>query len=133
VTSAGREIPAREFFVSLFETALEPGELLTEIRVPKQSAPAVWSFQKFRKRAIDWAIVGVAVQGDRVGLVNMGQVPLRASAAEAALAGGSSVAEAAALAAEGTSPASDIHATAGYRQHLAQVLVRRGLEEARSR
>jgi carbon-monoxide dehydrogenase medium subunit len=133
VTSSGREIAATEFFRSLFETALEPGELLTEIRVPKQSAPAAWSFMKFRKRAIDWAIVGVAVQGDRVGLVNMGQVPLRASAVEAALAGGASVGDAAALAAQGAAPASDIHATAAYREHLAQVLVRRALEEARSR
>ena len=133
VISSGREIGATDFFRSLFETALEPGELLTEIRVRKQSAPAAWSFLKFRKRAIDWAIVGVAVQGNRVGLVNMGQVPLRASAVEAALAGGASVGEAAALAAQGTSPTTDIHASSAYREHLAQVLVRRAVEEARSR
>jgi len=126
--SAGeRAIPAAEFFVSLFESALEPGELLTEIRVPKPGSPVVWGFEKFRKRAIDWAIVGVAVQDNRIALINMDQVPRRAAAAEAALAGGASPAEAAALAAEGTSPSDDIHASAAYRSHLARVLTARAL------
>ncbi len=58
-----RSVPAAEFFKGIFETALEPGELLTEIQVPKPAAPAAWSFQKFNKRAIDFAMVGVAVQG----------------------------------------------------------------------
>jgi carbon-monoxide dehydrogenase medium subunit len=133
VTNSGRAIPATEFFRSLFETALEPGELLTEIRVPRGEDAPVWSFIKFRKRAIDWAIVGVAVQGNRVGLINMGQVPIRAAASEAALAGGASVAEAAALAADGTSPSADIHASAAYREHLARVLTARALTESRTR
>jgi aerobic carbon-monoxide dehydrogenase medium subunit len=128
-----REIPAGEFFVSFLETALEPGELLTQIRVPKPAAPAAWSFQKFTKRAIDWAIVGVAVQGDRIALINMGQVPLRAGAAEAALAAGAAADEAAQVAADGTEPGSDIHASALYREHLARVLTGRGLREARAR
>jgi carbon-monoxide dehydrogenase medium subunit len=127
-----REIGAGEFFSSLFETALGPDELLTEIRVPKPTARG-WSFQKFHKRAIDWAIVGAAVQGDHVALVNMGQTPLRATAVEQALAGGASPAEAAARAAEGTSPSADVNATSEYREHLARVLVRRALEESRSR
>jgi aerobic carbon-monoxide dehydrogenase medium subunit len=127
-----REIPAGDFFQSLFETALEPDELLTEIRVPKPAA-AGWSFQKFTRRAIDWAIVGVAVQGGSVALVNMGSAPLRASATERALAEGASARDAAALAAEGTSPPGDNNATPAYRQHLAQVLVRRALEESASR
>jgi carbon-monoxide dehydrogenase medium subunit len=63
----------------------------------------------------------------------MGLTPLRASATEAALASGAPVADAAALAAEGTSPGSDLHATASFREHLARVLVRRAVEEARSR
>ena len=75
-----REI-ARGVLQGLFETALEPGELLTEIRVPKP-AQRGWSFQKFTKRAIDWAIVGVAVQGGQVALVNMGGTPMRAAAVE---------------------------------------------------
>jgi carbon-monoxide dehydrogenase medium subunit len=127
-----REIPAGDFFLSLFETALAPAELLTEIRFPK-AAGVGWSFQKFTKRAIDWAIVGVAVQGDKVALVNMGQTPLRATAVEQALAAGAAPADAAAHAAEGTSPVDDINADRGYREHLARVLVARGLAEARSR
>jgi carbon-monoxide dehydrogenase medium subunit len=133
-----RSVPAGEFFKSVFETALEPGELLAEIQVPKPAVPSAWSFQKFTRRAIDWAIVGVAVQGGadhaaRVALINMGLTPLRASATEAALASGAPVADAAALAAEGTSPGSDLHASASFREHLARVLVRRAVEEARSR
>lgn len=130
--SGSREIPATEFFRGLFESALEPGELLTEIRVPKPAARG-WSFQKFTKRAIDWAIVGVAVQGDRIGLVNMGEKPVRATAVEQALASGASIRDAAEHAADGLSPASDVHASAEYRAQLARVLVRRGLEEARAR
>ena len=130
--AGSREIAAAEFFGGLFETALEPGELLTEIRIPKPAA-AGWSFQKFTKRAIDWAIVGVAVQGGSVALVNMGETPLRAAAVESALATGAGPREAAALAAEGTSPSGDINASTGYREHLARVLVERALEEAAAR
>jgi aerobic carbon-monoxide dehydrogenase medium subunit len=131
-TDGAREIPIGEFFQGLFETVLEPEELLTEIRVPKPAAPG-WSFQKFTQRAIDWAIVGVAVQGQHVALVNMGGTPLRATAVEAALAGGASPADAAARAADGTSAASDIRATREYREHLARVLVSRALTEAAGR
>jgi aerobic carbon-monoxide dehydrogenase medium subunit len=127
----GREIAAADFFRGLFETALEPGELLTEIRISKPSAPG-WAFQKFTKRAIDWAIVGVAVQGGRVALVNMGQTPVRAAAVESALAGGASAAEAAAHAAVGTSPSEDLNASRAYREHLARVLVRRALTDAQA-
>ena len=135
---ASRSVPATEFFKSIFETDLAAGELLTEIQVPKPAAPGAWSFQKFTKRAIDWAIVGVAVQGGadgsaKVALISMGLTPLRASAVESALASGASIADAAALAAEGTSPGSDLHASASFREHLARVLVRRALEEARDR
>jgi aerobic carbon-monoxide dehydrogenase medium subunit len=130
--AGSREIAAADFFDGLFETTLEPGELLTEIRIPKP-ARAGWSFQKFTKRAIDWAIVGAAVQGDQVALVHMGSTPLRASAVERALADGAAPAEAAAYAAEGTSPPEDMNADRGYREHLARVLVARGLAESRSR
>jgi aerobic carbon-monoxide dehydrogenase medium subunit len=129
--AGSREIDAAGFFDGLFETALEPDELLTEIRIPKPARPG-WSFQKFTKRAIDWAIVGAAVQGDQVALVNMGSTPLRASAVEQALAGGAAPAEAAAYAAQGTSPPEDINADRAYREHLARVLVGRALAESRS-
>jgi carbon-monoxide dehydrogenase medium subunit len=130
--SGPRRIAAGEFFDSLFETALEPDELLTEIRLPKPAAKG-WSFQKFTKRAIDWAIVGVAVQGDSVALVNMGETPLRATGVQEALAAGAAPREAAQHAAEGTSAPSDINASRGYRDHLARVLVARALDEARAR
>jgi carbon-monoxide dehydrogenase medium subunit len=130
--SGSREIAAAEFFSGLFETTLEPGELLTEIRIPKPAGRG-WSFQKFTKRAIDWAIVGVAVQGGQVGLVNMGWVAMRAAGVERALAAGAGPAEAAAHAAEGTSPVSDLSASAAYREHLARVLTARALAEAASR
>jgi aerobic carbon-monoxide dehydrogenase medium subunit len=128
-----RSVPAAEFFQGIFETVLQPGELLTEIQVPKPANPAAWSYQKFNKRAIDYGIVGVAVQGTSVGLFSMGSTPLRATAVESALANGASIADAAALAAEGTNAGSDIHASKAYREHLARVLVRRALEEAASR
>lgn len=130
--SGVREIPSTGFFQGPFETALEPDELLTEIRVPRPASSA-WSFQKLANRAIDWAIVGVAVQGGSIGLVNMGSTPLRATAAERALADGASIEDAAAQVAEGTSPFDDTNASAAYREHLARVLTRRALKEARSR
>jgi carbon-monoxide dehydrogenase medium subunit len=127
-----REVPATEFFHDFFETELEADELLTEVKIPKPADPSAWGYEKFTKRAIDWAIVGVAVQGDAVALINMASVPMRATAVEEALASGASVADAAAHAAEGANPPSDGNADVEYRQHLARVLVRRALETARS-
>ncbi|MGH8980918.1 MAG: FAD binding domain-containing protein [Acidimicrobiales bacterium] len=126
-----REIPADAFFLGFLETALAPAEMLLEIRVPKASGG--FGFQKFNRRAQDWAIVGVAAALNgtpRVALVNMGPAPLRATAVEEALASGASVADAAAHAADGLEPPSDVHASTEYRTHLATVLVRRALEEA---
>ncbi|HEX6400493.1 MAG TPA: xanthine dehydrogenase family protein subunit M, partial [Actinomycetota bacterium] len=110
---------------------LAPDEVLTEIRVPK--ATEGWSYLKFNRRAIDWAIVGVAAVrsngGARVGLTNMALTPMRAVGVEEALAGGADPAAAAARADEGTSPPSDAFASDEYRRALAKVLVRRALEE----
>jgi carbon-monoxide dehydrogenase medium subunit len=127
-----RQIDAGDFFKGFLETALQPDEILTEISVPKTNGSG-WSFQKFNRRAQDWAIVGVAaLRGDRPGvaLVNMASTPVRATAVEQALAGGASASEAAARAAEGLDPPSDLNASPEYRVHLAQVLTRRALEEA---
>jgi carbon-monoxide dehydrogenase medium subunit len=127
-----REIPATEFFSGFLETALQPDELLVEVRLPKVP-DAGWSYQKFNRRAQDWAIVGVAAVRNGsagVALVNMGQVPLRASAVEQALASGASPDDAAQAADEGTSPPADLNGSEEYRRHLAKVLVRRALEEA---
>jgi aerobic carbon-monoxide dehydrogenase medium subunit len=130
-----RVIPAREFFTGFLESALEPTELVTELRVPKVP-DAGWSFQKFNRRALDWAIVGVAAVrangSSGVGLVNMGSTPLFAAGVVEAMQSGASPAECAERADEGTEPQSDTNATPEYRRHLAKVLVRRALEEASS-
>jgi carbon-monoxide dehydrogenase medium subunit len=125
--AGARVVGADDFFVGPFESALGPDELLTEVRVPR-GAGVRWGYQKFARRANDWAIVGVAAYDGRVALASMGGTPLRAHATEEALRAGASIEEAAALAAEGTSPGYDMHADAEYRAHLARVLTRRALQ-----
>jgi aerobic carbon-monoxide dehydrogenase medium subunit len=128
-----REIAATDFYQGFLESALAPDEMLTEIRVPKMGG-AGWSFQKFNRRAQDWAIVGVAAwrgsNGSGVALVNMGSTPILATSVSGALAQGASISDAAQLAAEEAEPQSDLNASPEYRVHLAKVLVRRALEEA---
>lgn len=126
-----RVVLADDFFTGYFETALAEGELITTVRVPRRPDEP-WGYQKFVRRANDWAIVGVAATAGRIALANMGPIPLRAHAAEQSLAAGNSPAQAAELAAEGTSPASDIHADPDYRRHLARILTGRALAGKRS-
>jgi aerobic carbon-monoxide dehydrogenase medium subunit len=129
--SGERSVPSADFHHGFLETALRADEMLVEIRIPKVTG-ASWSFQKFNRRAQDWAIVGVvAVRNGRTGvsLVNMGPVPIRASGVEEALGAGAGAAGAAERADEGTEPPSDLNGSAEYRRHLARVLVRRALEE----
>ncbi|MBO0833654.1 MAG: xanthine dehydrogenase family protein subunit M, partial [Actinobacteria bacterium] len=96
-----RTVGADDFFQGFFETALAPDELVTAVRVPRR--PGVpWGYQKFVRRANDWAIVGVAAIDGRIALANMGSRPVRATAAEQALAAGASPADAAERAADGT-------------------------------
>jgi aerobic carbon-monoxide dehydrogenase medium subunit len=139
-----RTVAASDFFQDYLQTDLAPDEVLTEIRVPKLGSSTGWSYKKFNRRAQDWAVVGAAavversngtISSARIGLTNMGSTPVRATAAESALSGAdaSSVAEATSSADEGTSPASDIAASAEYRRHLARVLSRRAVEEALGR
>jgi carbon-monoxide dehydrogenase medium subunit len=133
-----RTVAAADFFRGVFETAVGAGEMVTEVRVPKLSGDHVWSYLKFRRRAQDWATVGVAAVARRNGsiaepaiaLVSMGATPLRAAAAESAWAAG---ADPGAVAADGTDPPSDTNGSAEFRQHLVQVLVRRAVEEAAGR
>jgi carbon-monoxide dehydrogenase medium subunit len=129
---ASRTIEARSFFTGLFETALTPTEVLTEIRVPRVSGG--WSFLKFNRRAQDWAVVGVSAvradDGARVALTNMGLTPLRAAGVEEALAGGADLATAAARADEGTAPPHDAFASSEYRRAIVKILTRRALDEA---
>lgn len=128
--SGERAIAVTDFFRGFLETALAPDELLTEIRVPKTGSTG-FSYQKFNRRAQDWAIVGaVAIRNGttRVALVNMGSTPVRATSVERAMADGAPIADAARLAAEGTEAPGDLNATPEFREHLARVLVRRALE-----
>jgi carbon-monoxide dehydrogenase medium subunit len=134
-----RTLPASEFFVDYLQTALSPDELLIEIRVPKLTGWGV-HYEKFQRVAQAWAIVGVAaavrvenatIAEARIGLTNMGTVPIRAAAVEAALVGVSldpaADAAATATAAEGTHPPSDLSGGSDYRAHLAPVLTRRAV------
>jgi aerobic carbon-monoxide dehydrogenase medium subunit len=134
-----RWVSAEDFFRGPFETAVGAGEMVTEVRVPKLSGDHVWSYLKFRRRAQDWATVGVVavarftdhdVSDPGVTLVNMAPTPVRARASEAAWAAGE---DAGAVAADGTDPPSDTNGSAEFRRHLVQVLVRRAIEEAETR
>lgn len=129
---ASREVAAGDFFKGLFTPDLAANEVLAEIRVPKTSGG--WCYLKFNRRAIDWALVGVAaVQKNgsaAVALTNMGETPIRAAGVEEALAGGADVAAASQRADEGTAPPSDAFGSAEYRREVSKVLVRRALEEA---
>jgi carbon-monoxide dehydrogenase medium subunit len=134
-----RTVAAGDFFVGLFETVIGEDEILTEVRIPKHTG---WGahYEKFVRVAHQWPIVAVAatvrasggtISEARIGLTNMGQTPLRARAVEQALTGQpatvQAVAAAAAQAAEGTDPPSDLNGDADYRQHLATVLTRRAV------
>jgi aerobic carbon-monoxide dehydrogenase medium subunit len=134
-----RTVPAAEFFQDLFTTALAENEVLVEIRVPKHTG---WGahYEKFSPVAQAWSIVAVAaavrvengtIAQAKVALTNMGLVPIRASAVEQALVGREATAEAirdaAGLAADGTSPATDANADEDYRRHLATVLTGRAV------
>ena len=125
-----RTIPVSSFFIGPFTTALAAREVLTEIRIPKVDRGV---YLKHTRRAQDWATVGVAaVVADgttHVALASMGPTPVRARAVEDALANGAGAAEAAARAGEGTEPPSDVSGSGEYRAHLAQVYVRRALEQ----
>jgi aerobic carbon-monoxide dehydrogenase medium subunit len=137
-----RSVSANDLFRNYLETAIEPTEVLTEVRMPAYDGWG-YSYQKFNRRSEDWAMVAVSVlvkqTGDvcedvRVGLTNMASVPLRAGAVEEALRGQplnkESIARAAEQAAEGTDPPADLNASGDYKRHLARVLTRRALEEA---
>ncbi len=134
-----RTVEADDFFVDLFETAIGDDEILTEVRIPKHTGWGA-SYEKFVRIAHQWPIVAVAamvkseggtISEARVGLTNMGSTPLRARAVEQALAGQpateDAVRAAAAQAAEGTNPPSDLNGDADYRRHVATVFTRRAV------
>ena len=134
-----RTVAAADFFEDLFTTAVGEGELLVEIRVPRYTG---WGarYEKFTRVAQAWSVVAVAaavkVEGGsiaqaRVGLTNMGSVPIRAHAVEAALIGqpatADAIKEATRRAGEGTTPPTDANADADFRRHLAGVLTGRAV------
>jgi len=137
-----RRIAATDLFQDFLTTALARDEVLTAVHLPAMDGYG-WGYQKFTRRAEDWAMVGVVAlvkdnggtcEDVRIGFTHMGTTPLRATAAEEALRGQSisdeSIASAADAAAEGTDPPGDLNATTEYKQHLARVLTKRALQEA---
>ncbi|MEV0967214.1 FAD binding domain-containing protein [Microtetraspora glauca] len=141
--SAGGErvIPAADFFLDYLETALDPGEILTGIRVPKLGPGWGFHYEKFHRTAQAWAIVGVAaavrrsngtIEEARVALTNMGATPVRATGVEESARGAEvgangALRAAASRADEDTEPPADLHARPDYRRHLARVLTHRAL------
>ena len=138
-----REIAAADFFVDYLTSSLGPDEILTAIRIPKLGPGWGYRYEKFHRTAQSWATVGVAalvrrdngtVAEARVGLTNMGTVPVRATATERAASGAeasrAALSEAAAHADEGTEPPGDLHGAPDYRRHLARVLTGRALATA---
>jgi carbon-monoxide dehydrogenase medium subunit len=138
-----RTIAAADLFQDYLTTSLEHDEVITEVRLPATDGWG-YGYEKFTRRAEDWAMVGVCAlvkrAGDgscedvRIGLTHMASTPLRATAAEAALRGqaldANSIGAAAEQAAEGTDPPGDLNATSDYKRHLARVLTRRALGAA---
>jgi aerobic carbon-monoxide dehydrogenase medium subunit len=137
-----RAIAAADLFEDYLTTSLRPDEVLVAARLPALEGWG-WGYEKFARRAEDWAMVGVCAlvkpadgscEDVRIGLINMGSTPLRATAAEEALRGeelnAEGIAAAAAEAGEGTDPPGDLNATPEYKRHLARTLTRRALEHA---
>jgi aerobic carbon-monoxide dehydrogenase medium subunit len=136
-----RNIRAADLFTDYLSTSIADDEVLVEVRVPKLVGDWGWRYEKFSRVAQAWAIVGScalvkrsngSIEQARVGLTHMATTPVRASATESALqdVGRDAIADAAELAAEGTSPPGDLNASPAYREHLARVLTRRALTHA---
>ncbi|MDQ1737699.1 MAG: aerobic carbon-monoxide dehydrogenase medium subunit [Pseudonocardiales bacterium] len=144
--NGSRVIAAKDFFLDYLTTALEPGEVLTAIRVPKLGDGWSSHYEKFSRVAQAWSIVSVAavvrrdngaIAESKIGLTNMGSTPLRATAVETALIGAEvspeAIGEASNHAAEGTNAPSDLSGRADYRNHLAKVLTKRAVLAAAHR
>ncbi len=143
-----RSVDAADFFITYLTTALEPDEILVELRLPGFPPRAGWSFKEVSRRHGDFALAGVAATMEvdssgvcsfaRIVLFGVAAVPLRVEAAEQLLLGSkveqSLFEEAGAMTSDTLDePLSDIHASADYRRHLAGVLTRRALAEAAGR
>jgi carbon-monoxide dehydrogenase medium subunit len=145
-----RELPAEEFFAGMLSTALEPGEMVVELRYPRPPAGTGAAFVEFSRRLGDFAMGGAAAmltmregvcEKARLTIVGMGDGPFRARAAEEALTGRrigrqesvDAFAEAAATVTAAVDPVDDVHASSSYRRHLAGVMAVRALETALTR
>ena len=142
-----RTLGAEQFFLGPLSTAIQPGEMLTEIRVPALPARTASAFVEMARRAGDYALVGVAAlvtldgsgrcQRARVALCGVGATPVRARAAEDVLIGqtptGAALDEAAVRAASSTNPPSDVHGSADFRRRLARHFTREAIETAARR
>ncbi len=139
-----RTIPTDGFFQDTFSTALDPAEILTEIRIPKPGPRSGGAYKKLKRKTGDFAIVSVAAQlqldgsgaisAVRIGLGAVGSTPIRAKRAEAALLGkkpgDAAFEEAGKLAAQESHPSSDLHGSEGYKRAMVQVLTKRALQTA---
>jgi carbon-monoxide dehydrogenase medium subunit len=142
-----RRIPVDAFFVGLFTTALRPGEILTEIRVPTPAGRSGGAYVKLERKVGDFATVAVAAQVTLgatgaceragIGLTNVGATPIRARSAEASLGGtrldDQAIQQAARLAAEEAEPSEDLRGSVEYKRDLVRVLTARALRKALER
>jgi carbon-monoxide dehydrogenase medium subunit len=142
-----RTVPASEFFVSVFTTALEPDEILTEIRLASPAAHVDrWGFQEFSRKHGDFALImcAASLEGDdgvirraRIGIAGVGETAVRGADGERVLEGNRPdedlVAAACEAIAASVEPRSDFHASAAFRRHLVQVLTSRAIRDALDR
>ncbi len=134
-----REIPAEEFFVDTLQSALEPDEVLVEVRIPKRGGGSAYDKLGRRGGRTDYAVAGVAVwvadaagSDARVAITGVGTKPQMATGVMGALAGGASIEEAAARATEGMTVLEDLHGSEDYKAHLARVFTGRAYAAARA-
>ena len=145
--SGSRTVAAEDFFMDVFTTALEPDELLTEIRMPKQTAGTGSAYVKYERQVGDYALAGTAVclgskdgwaiESARIALTNLGPTPVRAVEAESLLVGevvsGQLFAQAGRAAAAAADPWTDLRGSAEYRRRVAAMVTRKALEKAWTR
>ena len=142
-----RRIPIASFFTGPFETALQPDEILVEIRIPIPPARSGGAYLKLERKVGDFATAAVAVHlalsangtcaQAGIGLTNVGLTPIKASAAEAALRGKrpdeETIKRVAQLAADASQPAEDLRGSVEYKKDLVRVLTARALRRALER
>jgi len=145
-TSGRRAIPVDSFFVGLFETALKPGEVLVEVRIPKPGPGAGGAYEKLERKVGDYATSAVAVQltmngytisSVRIALTNVNAVPMRGTHAESALRGqrvaDSALEAAGAAAAAQCDPSADLRGSVEYKRDVTRVLTKRAIRRAVAR